>query len=310
MEELDLPDPDEPPSPPKEPQVETPEQRAAALRAQRTLKLLTVLLTVCPTLVVAALARTNPYVEPGHEGYIYERPRIFGHGGFQGTVMGPGNFGLSLFRNEAIALDMRPQTHSEEFEVLAQDDLTLQFKFHAVISIEQGSVVRVVNEYGGLDWYPRFVAEPFRSFVRDAVQQYRSTDLKTTMDDCARIVHERLERYLEKTPFKLVNLAVGNINYPPVVAQAVERKLAAQQLLVEKDTQQQIALKDAAIEVDRAKGKAEAQRIISSTLTSHYLQHEAIDAQKKMAESPNHSTIYIPLGPTGMPMVYTPDRTR
>jgi hypothetical protein len=33
----------------------------------------------------------------------------------------------------------------------------------------------------------------------------------------------------------------------------------------------------------------------------NYLQHEAIDAQKKMAGSPNHSTIYIPMGPTGSP---------
>jgi regulator of protease activity HflC (stomatin/prohibitin superfamily) len=215
-----------------------------------------------------------------------------------------------LFRNEAISIDMRPQTHSEEFDLLAQDDLTLRFKFHAVISIEPGSVVKVVNEYGGENWYKRFVAEPFRSFVRDAVQQYRSTDLKTAMDGVARIVHGRLEKYLEKTPFRLVNLSVGDIDYPEEVSKAVERKLAAKQLLEEKDTQQAIALKDAAIEVERAKGKAEAQRIINSTLTVNYLQHEAIDAQKKMAESPNHSTIYIPLGPTGMPLVYTPDRTR
>jgi regulator of protease activity HflC (stomatin/prohibitin superfamily) len=251
-------------------------------------------------IVLGAVAlHTNPYVPPGHEGYVYERPRIFGNGGFQGTVEGPGNFGLSLFRNEAIAIDMRPQTHSEEFDLLAQDDLTLRFKFHAVIAIEPGSVVKVVNEYGGADWYKRFVAEPFRSFVRDAVQQYQSTDLKTTMDDCARIVHGKLEKYLEKTPFRLINLSVGDIDYPQVVAQAVERKLAAKQLLEEKDTQQLIALKDAAIEVEKAKGKAEAQRIINSTLSAFYLQHETIEAQRKMAELPSHSTIYIPLGPTG-----------
>jgi regulator of protease activity HflC (stomatin/prohibitin superfamily) len=251
-------------------------------------------------IVLSAVAlHTNPYVPPGHEGYVYERPRIFGNGGFQGTVVGPGNFGLSLFRNEAITIDMRPKTHSEEFNLLARDDLTLRFKFHAVIAIEPGSVVKVVNEYGGENWYARFVAEPFRSFVRDAVQQYGSTDLKTTMDDCARIVNGRLEKYLEKTPFRLINLSVGDINYPDTVAQAVERKLAAKQLLEEKDTQQLITLKDAAIEVERAKGKAEAQRIINSTLSAFYLQYEAIEAQRKMAESPNHSTIYIPLGPAG-----------
>jgi regulator of protease activity HflC (stomatin/prohibitin superfamily) len=305
MEHLELPEPEEPPR--DSPEM-TAEERELALRTQRVMRLLAVLLTVCPTLVVAALARTNPYVPPGHEGYIYERPRIYGLGGFEGTVVGPGNFGLSLFRNEAINLDMRPQTHSEDFNLLSQDDLTVTFKFHAVIAIQPGSVVRVVNEFGGLDWYARFVREPFRTYVRDAVQEYKSTELKTTMDDCARSVHVRLEKYLENTPFRLINLSVGDIDYPDVVSQAVERKLAAQQLLEEKDIQALIARKDAQIEIEQAKGKAQAQRIIDSTLTVNYLQHEAIEAQKKMAESPNNTTIYIPLGPTGMPLVHASGR--
>jgi regulator of protease activity HflC (stomatin/prohibitin superfamily) len=242
--------------------------------------------------------RTNAYVPPGHEGYIFERPRIFGNGGFQGTVTGPGNFGLSLWRNEAINIDMRPRTHSENFNLLAQDDLTVSFKFHAVISIEPGSVVRVVDAFGGTDWYARFLREPFRTFVRDAVQQHKSRELKTMMENCSLTVRGRMEQYLQGTPFKLVNLSVGDIDYPQAVAEAVERKLTAQQLLEEKDIQERIALKDAAIEVERAKGMAEAQRIISSTLTVNYLQHEAIQAQKKMAESPNNTTVYIPLDPS------------
>lgn len=311
MEELEYAEPPES-TPPDKDKKEGPvhevtaAQRAAELRAQQVMRLLLAILTICPAIIIAALARTNAYVPPGHEGYVFERPRIFGNGGFQGTVTGPGNFGVSLFRNESINIDMRPQTHSESFNLLAQDDLTVSFKFHAVIAIEPGTVVRVVNEYGGLDWYKRFVQEPFRTFVRDAVQQYKSRELKTTMDDCALAVQQRMEKYLENTPFRLINLSVGDIDYPQEVAKAVERKLSAQQLLEEKDIQERIALKDAQIEVERAKGTAEAQRIINSTLTINYLQHEAIQAQKKMAESPNHSTIYIPLGPTGIPLITPP----
>ena len=64
-----------------------------------------------------------------------------------------------------------------------------------------------------------------------------------------------------------------------------------------------IARKEAEIRVEEAKGIAQAQKIINATLTPNYLQHEAINAQLKMAESPNHTTVYIPVGNNGIPIV-------
>ena len=50
---------------------------------------------------------------------------------------------------------------------------------------------------------------------------------------------------------------------------------------------------------------SKAQEIINKTLTPEYLQHEAIQAQMKMANSPNHTTVYIPSGDNGIPVVRT-----
>jgi regulator of protease activity HflC (stomatin/prohibitin superfamily) len=101
---------------------------------------------------------------------------------------------------------------------------------------------------------------------------------------------------------------VGNIDYPPIVAKAVEKKLASLQLLAEKATQREIAKRDAEIRIEEAKGIAEAQRIINATLTANYLQHEAIQAQLHMADAPNHTTVYIPVGTNGIPLVQQVDR--
>ncbi len=256
-------------------------------------------------LLVGSLTHTNTYTPAGHEGYVYERPRVFGAGGFKGVVDGPGNFGLSFFRNEVINLDMRPQTYTEEFKVLTRDDLEISFNFHAVLSIERGQVQGVVDAYGGLDWYARFAREPFRSFVRDAIQKHRSTDVKTLMAAVSEDVEQQFRAYMAGSPFQLVGLVAGNIDYPPDVAQAVERKLAAQQLLEEKEVQRQIAQKDAEIELVRANGRAEAQKIVSTTLTPLYLQHQAIEAQLQVAKSPNATTIYIPIANNGLPIVHT-----
>ena len=263
-------------------------------------------------LVVAVLAAgvvgcSNPYTPAGHEGYVFERPRVFGKGGFRGVVRGPGNYGVSLFRNEVINIDGRPQTYTEEFRILARDDLNVSFRVHAVLSVLAGGVEAVVLSHGAAEWYPRFVKEPFRTFVRSQVQTFDSREIKAKRGEIAEVVREQLVAHLEGTPFQVVSMVVGNIDYPEIVAKAVEKKLAARQLLEEKETQKQIAQRDAEIRIEEAKGIAQAQEIINSTLTANYLQHEAIEAQLEMASSPNHTTVYIPVGNNGIPLVHEPN---
>ncbi|MEJ2156444.1 MAG: SPFH domain-containing protein [Desulfobacteraceae bacterium] len=262
----------------------------------------TIVLLCAVTVLVGC---SNPFTPAGHEGYVYESPRVYGKGGFKGVIKGPGNFGASLWRNKVINIDFRPSTYIENFNILAKDDLNVSFKFEAVIKVSSGKVEKVVQDYAGKQWYPRFVKEPFRSFVRNSTQKYTSRELKSQREVISEEVKVKLENYLTGSPFELVKLVVGNIDYPPVVAKAVEKKLAAHQLLEEKETQKAIAKRDAEIKIEEAKGIAEAQRIINSTLTANYLQHEAIQAQLAMSQSPNHTTVYIPSGANGIPLIKT-----
>lgn len=78
-------------------------------------------------------------------------------------------------------------------------------------------------------------------------------------------------------------------------------KIQQTQQLVEVEKQK------ALVREQEALGIAAAQRTIDATLTDRYLQHEAIEAQKEMANSPNHTTIYIPSGQNGIPIVSTID---
>src|SRR3990167_6726472 len=59
-------------------------------------------------------------------------------------------------------------------------------------------------------------------------------------------------------------------------------------------------------EIERARGIAEANRIIGTSLENggdKYLQYLAIDAQKKMAGNPNNTVLYIPSGNNAIPLV-------
>lgn len=77
--------------------------------------------------------------------------------------------------------------------------------------------------------------------------------------------------------------------------------------IIIKQTEQlvQVERQKAAIRLAEAEGIAAAQKTINATLTDRYLQHEAIVAQEHMANSPNHTQIYIPVGTNGIPLVVT-----
>lgn len=65
-----------------------------------------------------------------------------------------------------------------------------------------------------------------------------------------------------------------------------------------------IEQQNAQIRIEEARGIAEAQRIIDSSLTPQYLTYLAIQAQVEMSTNPNTTTIYIPAGPNGIPLVH------
>ena len=251
---------------------------------------------------------TNPSTPAGHEGYVKENPRVWGKGGFRGTLKGPANYGVSLWRNEVENVDFRPQTYGEAFNILARDELNISFRFQTIIKVKPGTIKSVVEEYAGSKFYARYIKEPLRAMVRKNVQTLESRQVKERRAEISDAVMKELRAYLSGTPFVAISGVVGNIDYPKIVTEAVEKKLAAKQLLDEKETQRAIAKKDAEIRIEEARGIAEAQRIINSTLTLNYLQHEAINAQLKMASSPNHTTVYIPSGANGIPLVGTVDR--
>ena len=106
----------------------------------------------------------------------------------------------------------------------------------------------------------------------------------------------RIRAYADGSPFVITSVVVGNVQYPEEVADAVSRKLAATQELQRKDTEIEIERKERTKREVQAQGIANAMQIIRGQLSAMYIQHEAIEAQKLMVNSPNHTVVYIPVG--------------
>lgn len=271
-------------------------------------------------LVVWFLGSSNPYTPAGYVGYV-TRGALFGKAKFVGLQTGPTSPG----RGWLLAVDnvsITPYTYTEPFlgpeGVLAKDDLLVQFNVHIVFRIKPAMAREFFEQYSVLyadrnsdkivaDAYKNYVKEPLRTFARDEIQKHKALEVKGNITP---IGGEILRRVLERTgasPFDVSSVVVGNIQYPPEVANAVANKLSEtqrkEQAEVAIDTEKMIAKK----RVAEAEGIAKAMDIITQKLTNQYLQHEAIEAQKAMVNSPNHTTIYIPVGPMGVPLTATFD---
>jgi regulator of protease activity HflC (stomatin/prohibitin superfamily) len=205
--------------------------------------------------------------------------------------------------------------------VLSKDNLKIAFLVHLVWKVRETAVKEFVERYSTLYEdrnpdkivsvaYNNFLKEPLRTYARDEIQQLNGLEIKDRIVPIGAAILARVHALTKDTPFDVSSVVVGNIQYPDVVAEAVSNKLAATQLLERKAIEIRIEEQEKQKRIVQAEGIARAVEIIAQRLTNPYLQHEAIEAQKAMVGSPNHTTIYIPVGPMGVPLVSTIDATR
>jgi regulator of protease activity HflC (stomatin/prohibitin superfamily) len=258
----------------------------------------------------------NPTTPAGYVGYVTQGALV-GRAGFYGLQTGPTSAGLGWLL-DVINVSLTPYTYSEEFagdsSVLAADSLKIGFRVHVVWRVNPDRVQAFVEHYSTLQpgdssdhivevAYANFIREPLRTYARDEVQKYKGLEIKDNISAIGEAITSRMKALTENTPFEIRSVVVGNIQYPTEVADSVSRKLAAVQELERKATEIQITEREKEKRVIEAEGIAQATQIISQRLTSAYLQYEAIKAQQEVIKSNNHTTVYIPVGPMGVPIV-------
>lgn len=259
---------------------------------------------------------SNPYTPPGFVGYL-TRGALIGHAEFVGLQTGPTSSGLGWML-QVINVPVTPFTFTEEFagenSVLSADSLKVSFRVHVVWRIRPDGVRPFIERYAMVSSheaparivesaYANFIREPLRTFARDEVQKFKGLDVKDAITPIGEAVTTRIIALTDGTPFEVRSVVVGNIQYPQEVADAVARKLAAVQELERRGTEIEIARRDKEKRIIEAEGVASATGIISQRLTPAYLQYEAIRSQRDILQSPNHSVVYIPVGPMGVPLV-------
>jgi regulator of protease activity HflC (stomatin/prohibitin superfamily) len=268
------------------------------------------------------LGARNPFTPAGYVGYL-TRGAVFGKSTFYGVQRGPTSAGRSWLL-DVTNVSVTPYTYTEDFTgedaVLSKDNLKIAFRVHTVWRVDEARVPLFMERFSttvsdrGHEKEPdtivkvaygNFIREPLRTFARDEVQQRNGLEVKDALIAIGDTVLARIRAYANDSPFTITSVVVGNVQYPAEVADAVSRKLAATQELQRKDTEIEIERKERTKREVQAEGIANAMQIIRGQLSGMYIQHEAIEAQKAMVNSPNHTVVYIPVGPMGVPITGT-----
>ncbi len=272
--------------------------------------------------VVWSFGSSNPFTPAGYVGYL-TKGAVLGQSRFYGIQRGPTSPGRRWLL-DVTNVSITPYTYTEDFShddaVLSRDNLKIAFQVHTVWHVDDAKVPLFMDRFSttvgrsALEKdpdaivkvaYGNFVREPLRTFARDEVQRRNGLEVKDALIPIGDAVLARIQRYAAGSPFVVSSVVVGNVQYPEEVAMAVSRKLAATQELQRKDTEIEIERKERTKREVQAQGIANAMQIIRGQLSGLYIQHEAIEAQKLMVNSPNHTVVYIPVGPMGVPLTGT-----
>lgn len=164
----------------------------------------------------------------------------------------------------------------------------------------------VESEQGYL--YPAYnlVHAVARNVVYDEVSRLESLIIHTKRDELAVRIREGLQKELDandKGVFQVTRVVVRAIATDPAVEASIRDAVAAQKRLEAMTVQEDIARKQAAVDIARAEGIAKANNIIQQSLTREYLQHEANEVMAKFAEKGGATTVILPAGLNVAPLI-------
>jgi regulator of protease activity HflC (stomatin/prohibitin superfamily) len=150
----------------------------------------------------------------------------------------------------------------------------------------------------------RILLPAIRSAARSVVGRYTPEDLYSSKRDVVQVeIYEETKKIVDDQYIQLNEVLIRDVTLPPTIKDAIERKLKQEQESLEYEFRLVTADKEAQKQVIEAQGKADANRILSASLTDKILKDKGIDATIKLSESPNSKVIVIGSGDSGLPLI-------
>ena len=191
----------------------------------------------------------------------------------------------------------------DEIETLSSDGLTLRLEVTVQYRLSAADAATVFRTIG-IDYTEKVVRPEIRSALRDGAVSYISTDLYASKrEEFVQKVRTRVENAFKSRGVILENVLLRDVELPQRVRDAINDKIAAEQ-----ESQKMVyILQKEKQEADRkrveAQGISDAQKIISQSLNSQYLQYNDSQALKALGDSKVSTFVITPTDQKLTPMI-------
>ena len=238
-------------------------------------------------------------VNSGEKGIIF---RKFQGGLDKENVYGQG-FHLKWPWDKVFVYDVRIKESVSTMQVLSKNGLTikaeLSYRYKPV-----DSKVGYLHDQIGPAYHDQIVVPEIRSATREVIGKYLPEELYSSKRESIQDeIFQRTSIGMDDKYLLLDAVLIREVELPPNLKAAIERKLEQEQASLEYEFKLQQARKEAERQKIEAEGKATANRIINSSLTDKILQEKGIEATLKLSESPNSKTVIIGGGEGGLPII-------
>jgi regulator of protease activity HflC (stomatin/prohibitin superfamily) len=264
--------------------------------------------------LVALLVLATPVVgllawEPVDEGNVKVVKKW---GATTGTTFGPGAHFINPVSQSTTSLSVRPQaytmsskqgegdraTRDDAIQVLTEDGLQVDIDVTVRYRVDASQAVTFYQQYRTLPTAEeRLIRPSIRSVLRTEAGRLPVTVIYTGEGQTR--LKEAAERELadEFTDAGIILEAVQvrNVDLPEQYAQAVEQKEITEQTRQRKEDELAVEELEAERKRIEAQGRADANRIVSQSLTQEVL------AQQYIERLDSADTVYIPVGDGGYP---------
>ncbi len=187
-------------------------------------------------------------------------------------------------------VDVRKTTISESVEVPSKEGLIINLDMSVIYRVKSTRASEIQQTVQG-DIKDTLLIPYIRNYIRDLASGYEASAFysQKTRELIANELETKLVAALEEDLI-IEDVLLRKVRLPERVTQAIEDKLDAEQKSQKKEFELISAKKEAEIEIERAKGIAEANKIIAESISEGYLHYRFIEG----LNDGNTEVIYVP----------------
>lgn len=205
--------------------------------------------------------------------------------------------------NKVYIYEVRQQEVFEKMKVLSSNGLEIQIDASAWFQPKYNDLGKLHQEKSEL-YKDRVLLPAIRSAARSVVGRYTPEQLYSSKRDAIQQeIYEETKNIVEDQYIQLNEILVRDVTLPPTIKEAIERKLKEEQASLEYEFKLERAEKEAERQRIEAQGKADANRILSASLTDKILQDKGIEATLMLSQSPNAKVVVVGSGDAGLPLI-------